>query len=92
MRGIVDVASDLGLSPDDLFLFGPHMAKLTSGALARLAAKGPTGKIVLVSAINPTKFGEARRPSRWDWRRDSGASEKKRGGACASHRSVRFSE
>jgi len=60
MRPIIDVAKDLGIAPDELMLFGPHMAKLTHAAIARLNAKGPTGKIVLVSAINPTKFGEGK--------------------------------
>ena len=60
MRPIIDVAKDLGIAADELMLFGPHMAKITQPALERLKAKGPTGKIVLVSAINPTKFGEGK--------------------------------
>ena len=60
MRPILDVAKDLGLAPDDLMSFGPHMAKLTLPAMRRLDAKGPSGRIVLVSAINPTKFGEGK--------------------------------
>ncbi len=60
MRSIVDVAGELGLSPDDLMLFGPHMAKVTRPALERLDANGSAGRIVLVSAINPTKFGEGK--------------------------------
>ena len=60
MRPIVDVAKDLGLGPEDLMQFGPHMAKITLPALRRLEEKGPAGRIVLVSAINPTKFGEGK--------------------------------
>lgn len=60
MRPIVDVAADLGLKPDELMLFGPHMAKLTLSTLARVEKDVGRGRIVLVSAINPTKFGEGK--------------------------------
>src|SRR5688500_3698241 len=60
MRPIVDVAKDIGLAPEDLMLFGPHMAKITLPALRTLEKRGMNGRIVLVSAINPTKFGEGK--------------------------------
>ncbi|HVO31946.1 MAG TPA: formate--tetrahydrofolate ligase [bacterium] len=60
MRPIVDVAAEIGLTPEDLMLFGPHMAKVTLPALRRLHAQPARGRIVLVSAINPTKFGEGK--------------------------------
>lgn len=60
MRPILEVAAELGLSADDLMLFGPHMAKINRQALKRIDAQGPTGKVILVSAINPTKFGEGK--------------------------------
>jgi formate--tetrahydrofolate ligase len=59
LRPIVDVAADLGLSSDDLRLFGPDMAKLTRPALLRLR-QAAQGRLVLVSAINPTRFGEGK--------------------------------
>lgn len=60
MRPIVDVASDLGLKPEDLITYGPHMAKLAPAAMKRLQASSRRGKLVLVSAMNPTKFGEGK--------------------------------
>ncbi len=60
MRPIVDVAREIGLTPEDLMLFGPHMAKIGLPALRSLEARGAKGRIVLVSAINPTKFGEGK--------------------------------
>ncbi len=60
MRPIVEVAGELGLVPNDLVLHGDAMAKVRLGALRRLDARGPRGAIVLVSAINPTQFGEGK--------------------------------
>ncbi len=40
--------------------FGPHMAKISLPALKRLEPKAGRGRIVLVSAINPTKHGEGK--------------------------------
>lgn len=59
MRRIVEVASDLGLSEDDLELYGPYKAKLTSGAMSRL--RGETrGRLVLVTGTTPTTAGEGK--------------------------------
>ncbi len=60
MRPIQDVAADLGLTPDDLVPYGAHMAKISLTALRRIQAQPPGGKLILVSAINPTKFGEGK--------------------------------
>ncbi len=60
MRPITDVASTLDLTPDDLLAYGPHLAKLSWKTLERLRAKGPRGKLVLVSAMTPTKYGEGK--------------------------------
>ncbi len=59
MRRIVDVAEELGLSEDDLELYGHSKAKLTPDALARLTA-APQGKLVLVTGITPTTAGEGK--------------------------------
>jgi formate--tetrahydrofolate ligase len=56
---IVDIAAGIDLAPADLRLHGPHMAKLEPAALARLCARLP-GRLVLVSAINPTPAGEGK--------------------------------
>jgi formate--tetrahydrofolate ligase len=62
LRPISDVASDLGLAPDDIELYGRYKAKIESRALNRLLS-GDTrqnGKIVLVTAITPTPAGEGK--------------------------------
>ncbi len=55
-RRIVEVASELGLAEDDLDLYGKFKAKLP----LELAARPPRGKLVLVTAINPTPAGEGK--------------------------------
>lgn len=61
MRPITDVAAELDLSPSDLMVYGNHMAKLRLEALpAREAQAQPPGRIILVSAINPTRAGEGK--------------------------------
>lgn len=59
MRPITDVAADLDLSPDELMRYGEHMAKVRMHALPAVDAP-LNGKIVLVSAINPTRAGEGK--------------------------------
>ena len=59
MRPIVDVASDLGLGRDDLVLKGEHIAKVRLEAVER-AKDGPRGKLVLVTGITPTRYGEGK--------------------------------
>lgn len=56
MRPIVDVAGDLGLSADDIDLYGHYKAKLPMAA----ASAPPKGRLVLVSAISPTPAGEGK--------------------------------
>lgn len=59
MKLIIDIAAKLNLQPDSLMLFGEHMAKLRLSALPKKDTR-PQGKIVLVSAINPTRMGEGK--------------------------------
>ena len=59
MLPILDVAKKVGLTADDLLLYGP-LAKLSWPTLSRLRAQGPKGKLVLVSAMTPTKYGEGK--------------------------------
>jgi len=51
----VDVAADLGLRRQDLHLFGDIIAKLKTTVSADLP-----GKLILVSAMTPTKAGEGK--------------------------------
>ncbi len=55
-RPIVDVARDIGLSPDDIDLYGKYKAKLP----LELSARPPRGRLVVVTAINPTPAGEGK--------------------------------
>ena len=55
-RPIVDVARDLGLGADDLELYGKFKAKLPLAVASRPAR----GRLVLVTAINPTPAGEGK--------------------------------
>ena len=58
MRPIEDVAADLHLAPADLQPWGPGVAKIMPEAAFEV---GPLdGKLVLVSAINPTPAGEGK--------------------------------
>ncbi len=59
MRRIEEVAADLGLSSGEISVHGPGMAKLSLAAMAP-PGTAPQGRIVLVSAINPTRAGEGK--------------------------------
>ena len=59
MKPITQVAAELGLTEDDLELYGKYKAKVSLAAWERLKDK-PNGKVVLVSAINPTPAGEGK--------------------------------
>ena len=59
-RRIVDVAADLGLTEDDIELYGPLKAKVNLRAIERLEAANPRGKYILVTAITPTPLGEGK--------------------------------
>jgi formate--tetrahydrofolate ligase len=59
MRLILDVAADLGLPPEEVMICGDGMAKVRLGALPAPGAP-VQGKIILVSAINPTRAGEGK--------------------------------
>jgi len=56
LRPITDVAADIGLSPDDLDLYGKYKAKVS----LELTTRKPKGKLVIVTAINPTAAGEGK--------------------------------
>jgi formate--tetrahydrofolate ligase len=56
LRPITDVAREIGLGPDDLDLYGKYKAKVSLD----LAERPAKGKLVLVTAINPTAAGEGK--------------------------------
>jgi formate--tetrahydrofolate ligase len=54
-----EIAARLGLSSDELHLYGPYKGKVTLAALERLNG-APQGRYILVTAINPTSLGEGK--------------------------------
>ena len=58
-RNIIDVAKRLGISEDDLELYGKYKAKISPRVLKSLQSK-PDGKLILVTAITPTPAGEGK--------------------------------
>ena len=59
MEPIVRIAGELGLSEDDLENYGKYKAKLSDECLKRLES-GKDGKLILVTAVNPTPAGEGK--------------------------------
>lgn len=59
MRRIEDVAAEIGLAVDDLEFYGKYKAKLSEELYTRYADE-PDGKLILVTAINPTPAGEGK--------------------------------
>ena len=59
MRPIVDVAAAAGLDADVLELYGKYKAKLSADVWKKTEGK-ENGKLVLVTAINPTPAGEGK--------------------------------
>jgi len=59
MKAITTVAAELGLSEDEVELYGKYKAKVSLDAWDRLKDR-PNAKLVLVSAINPTPAGEGK--------------------------------
>ncbi len=57
LRPIAEVAAEIGLGPDEILPYGRYKAKLTPEAVAK---RKPTGRLVLVSGINPTPAGEGK--------------------------------
>ena len=59
LQPIVDVVKKIGLDDDDLELYGKYKAKLSFDKI-RDVEKNPVGKLILVTAINPTPAGEGK--------------------------------
>lgn len=51
---IIDIAKKIGLNEENIELYGNYKAKI------KLEKVEPKGKLILVSAINPTKYGEGK--------------------------------
>ena len=55
MKNIVEVAKKLDLNQDDLFCYGNYMAKVNKSC-----SPNTNSKLILVTAINPTPYGEGK--------------------------------
>ncbi|MCK0198512.1 formate--tetrahydrofolate ligase [Ancylobacter sp. 6x-1] len=58
-RPIAEIAGSLGIADADLYRYGPFKGKVAL-ALAQKAEADPRGKLILVTAINPTPAGEGK--------------------------------
>lgn len=59
LRPICDVAQDLAIHEDEIEYYGKYKAKLSNNLYKRLN-NNPDGKLILVTAINPTPAGEGK--------------------------------
>lgn len=59
LENITDVAAKIGIEPDDLELYGKYKAKISDEYINRISGN-PDGKLILVTAINPTPAGEGK--------------------------------
>jgi formate--tetrahydrofolate ligase len=57
LRPIAEVAAEAGLGPDEILPYGRYKAKISAEAVA---ARKPTGRLVLVTGISPTPAGEGK--------------------------------
>jgi len=59
MLPITDIAANIGINADELYCYGPYKAKLTDNLADRIKGNA-NGKLILVTAINPTPAGEGK--------------------------------
>lgn len=59
MKTITEIAKSIGISNDELELYGKYKAKLSQNLWDRIK-DNPDGKLILVTAINPTPAGEGK--------------------------------
>ena len=59
MLPIADVAKKAGIKANELYMYGPYKAKLTD-ELEKRVKNNENGKLILVTAINPTPAGEGK--------------------------------
>ncbi len=59
MKPIAEVAEQIGITADELELYGKYKAKISDDYMERIK-DNPDGKLILVTAINPTPAGEGK--------------------------------
>ena len=62
LRPIMEVGKDFGLLESEIISYGPYKAKVSLDVLKRLESR-PEGKLVVVTAITPTRAGEGKTTS-----------------------------
>ena len=85
MQPIQTVAEKLDITADELDLYGKYKAKLTDELWERIKDR-PDGKLVLVTAINPTPAGEGKTTTTVDLDRRWIRLGKRQLLLCVSHR------
>lgn len=60
LQKITEIAKKLGLNEDDIELYGKYKAKISQDAVNRIKKNTKNGKLILVTAINPTPAGEGK--------------------------------
>lgn len=59
LRPAIDIGTDFGLLESELISYGPHKAKISLDVLKRLKSRRE-GRLVVVTAITPTRLGEGK--------------------------------
>ncbi len=59
LKDIREIAKDMGLNEEEIESYGKYKAKITEKAFEKLENK-QNGKLILVTAINPTPLGEGK--------------------------------
>ncbi len=59
MKPIKEIAASVGISENELELYGNYKAKISNEAISRIES-GSDGKLILVTAVNPTPAGEGK--------------------------------
>ncbi len=59
MKPVIEIAENMGISSEDVEPYGHYKAKLSEALYSKLADK-QDGKLILVTAINPTPAGEGK--------------------------------
>ncbi|MBQ3104376.1 MAG: formate--tetrahydrofolate ligase, partial [Lachnospiraceae bacterium] len=59
IKPITEVAQQLGITMEELELYGKYKAKITDDYINKIKSR-PDGKLILVTAINPTPAGEGK--------------------------------
>ena len=82
MRPITEIAAAAGVDPQYLELYGNYKAKVDPRLLKE--SRRGDGKLILVTAINPTPAGKAKPPPPWAWPTPSAAWGRTRWWPCGS--------